>query len=53
MVWCGVDGRLEVHIEERDVQASMLIKLVAARCINSALLIYLATDYSKTFGRTP
>mmetsp|Transcript_20765 Transcript_20765/g.29851 ORF Transcript_20765/g.29851 Transcript_20765/m.29851 type:complete len:963 (-) Transcript_20765:164-3052(-) len=41
----------EVHISERHVQSSMLIKLVAARCINSALLIYIATDYKDTFGQ--
>jgi hypothetical protein len=28
----------------------MLAKLVVARCINSALLIYLATNFDDTFG---
>lgn len=42
--------RVEVHIDVRHIQQSMLLKLVAARCINSALLIYLATKYDETFG---
>ena len=50
---CLFAGRVEVHVEERHVQSSLLIKLVAARCINSALLIYLATDYKDTFGKYP
>lgn len=41
---------VEVHITERDVQKSMLLKLVIGRCINSAILIYVATQYSETFG---
>ena len=41
---------VEVHITERDVQKSMLLKLVIGRCINSAILIYVATKYDETFG---
>ena len=41
---------VEVHITERDVQKSMLLKLVIGRCINSAILIYVATEYNDTFG---
>jgi hypothetical protein len=43
--------RIEIHIDVRHIQLSMLFKLVVARCINSALLIYLATKYDDTFGR--
>jgi hypothetical protein len=42
---------VEVHVTERDVQSSMLMKLVVGRCINSAILIYVATRYSDTFSQ--
>lgn len=41
---------VEIHVDVRHFQISMLLKLVAARCINSALLIYLATKFENTFG---
>ena len=41
---------VEIHTTERDVQKSMLLKLVVARCVNSAILIYVATSYEDTFG---
>jgi len=43
---------VEVHVTERDVQKSMLMKLVIGRCINSAILIYVATKYDETFGES-
>jgi hypothetical protein len=41
---------IEVHTTVQAVQGSILAKLVLCRCINSALLIYLATAYDATFG---
>lgn len=40
----------EIHNSQIDVQKSILFKLLAARCINSALLIFLVTSYDDTFG---
>ena len=42
---------LEVHVSAVDVQASMLLKLVIGRSINSAVLIYVATPYTDTFSQ--
>lgn len=42
---------VEVHYTARNVQASMLLKLVIARCINSAILIYVVTPFENTFSQ--
>jgi hypothetical protein len=35
--------KMEIHIDEGDVQTSMLRKLMVARCLNTAVLIYAVT----------
>mmetsp|Transcript_22556 Transcript_22556/g.32971 ORF Transcript_22556/g.32971 Transcript_22556/m.32971 type:complete len:978 (-) Transcript_22556:237-3170(-) len=45
-----ITQRLELHFDEGHVQRSVLVKLMAARCINSALLIYLVVDYDEFFS---
>ena len=42
--------KMEVHIDEGDVQTSMLRKLMIARCLNTAVLIYAVTDFTDQFG---
>lgn len=40
----------EIHTDEGNQQRSILLKLFIARCINSAVLIFIATKYKDTFG---
>lgn len=40
---------IEIHVERSELERSMLLKLVVVRCINSGVLIYLASDYEQTF----
>ena len=40
---------LEVHIEEGAKQESMLFKLVIARCVNTALIMYLVQTQSGSY----
>ena len=40
----------EIHESEIDIQKSILFKLLSARCVNSAFLIYFSTPYRETFG---
>jgi hypothetical protein len=43
--------KMEVHLDEGDVQTSMLRKLMVARCLNTAVLIYAVTDFTDQFGK--
>ena len=40
---------LEIHTNKNTLQTSMLLKLVVARCVNTAVLIYVATKFEDTF----
>lgn len=40
---------LEIHTNKNSLQLSMLLKLVVARCVNTAVLIYVATKFEDTF----
>uniref|UniRef100_A0A7S1XXG6 WW domain-containing protein n=1 Tax=Phaeomonas parva TaxID=124430 RepID=A0A7S1XXG6_9STRA len=40
----------EVHVDEGDLQQSMLMKLTAARMLNSAIILYLVTPWGDTFS---
>lgn len=40
---------LEIHTNRNSLQLSMLLKLVVARCVNTAVLIYVATNFEDTF----
>ena len=40
---------LEIHTNKNSLQLSMLLKLVIARCVNTAVLIYVATNFEDTF----
>ena len=37
---------MEVHIDEGDVQTSILRKLMIARCLNTAVLMYVVTNFT-------
>jgi hypothetical protein len=39
----------EIHANRNTLQLSMLLKLVVARCVNTAVLIYVATSFEDTF----
>ena len=41
---------MEVHVDEGDVQNSILNKLMIARCLNTAVLMYVVTNYEAQFG---
>lgn len=41
---------VEVHHNKSDRQKSSLLKLMVVRCVNSAVLIYLATPYKEKFS---
>jgi len=40
---------VEIHYTNVNRQVSLLVKLIIVRCMNSAVLIYIATAYSETF----
>jgi hypothetical protein len=40
---------IEIHDNRNSLQLSMLVKLVIARCVNTAVLIYVATNFEDTF----
>ncbi|GMH51021.1 hypothetical protein TrST_g8569 [Triparma strigata] len=41
---------MEVHVDEGDVQTSILRKLMIARCLNTAVLMYVVTDFDAQFS---
>ncbi|CAM9237274.1 unnamed protein product, partial [Ectocarpus fasciculatus] len=40
----------EIHYSGLDIQKSVLFKLLVARCVNSAMLLYMVTPYRETFS---
>jgi len=40
---------IEKHVDQANVQVSILVKLVVTRCINSAVLVFIAVSYYNTF----
>jgi len=42
--------KTEIHVDEGDLQTSILRKLMVARCVNTAVLMYIITDYTDRFG---
>ena len=45
-----ITENIEVHTNVSKAQRSILFKLVITRCINSAVLLYIACSYNKQFG---
>jgi hypothetical protein len=43
---------LEIHVDEGDVQASILRKLMIARCLNTAVLLYAVTPFTEQFAES-
>jgi hypothetical protein len=43
---------VEIHYDNGNRQSSLLLKLVSVRCINAAVLIYLASPFDSTFALT-
>ena len=43
--------KLEVHKDEGDVQTSILRKLMVARCLNTAVLMYVVTSHNAQFSK--
>ena len=43
--------KLEVHKDEGDVQTSILRKLMVARCLNTAVLMYVVTSHTAQFSK--
>ena len=44
--------RLELHVRESDFQISILTKLLVARCVNSALFLFIRTERPDMFSAT-
>ncbi len=42
---------VEIHYANASRQSSLLLKLVVVRCVNAALLIYIATPFWETFSQ--
>ena len=42
--------QVEVHVDEGDVQNSMLLKLMIARCLNTGVLLYAVTSFDQQFS---
>ena len=45
-----ITDTIEIHTNSSKAQRSILLKLVITRCINSAILIYVAVAYNDQFG---
>ncbi|CAM9375034.1 unnamed protein product, partial [Chrysoparadoxa australica] len=45
-----ITWNLEIHKSSTDLQFSMMLKLVAARCVNSAFLLWLSTSFEDQFS---
>lgn len=45
-----ITSKYEIHNNNVSVQRSILFKLMAVRCVNSALLVYFTIDYDQMFS---